>query len=91
MQLTHSIPGPAGREAYGGRELDCVNALRPAVAELAERNKEILAGAMAGEMSEELEALIAAGEAAGWSRQEAEAAIVRLAREYEGAQGAIFD
>lgn len=91
MQLTHSIPGPAKPDAYQGRDLDCVNALRPVIAELAERKGEVLMGAMAGEISGEMEDVLAAAEASGWSRDEAEAAIARLAREYEGALGTIFD
>ena len=52
---------------------------------------ESIAAAIGGEFSDELVDLIGQAKAAGWSEDDAKAAIVQLAREYEGAQGAVFD
>ena len=91
MQQTHSISAPDRQGPYPDRELDCAIALRPAFAELAEHRKESIAAAIGGEFSDELIELIWQAKAAGWSEEDAKAAIVQLAREYEGAQGAVFD
>ncbi len=42
-------------------------------------------------MTDDLLALAHRAEAAGWTFEEASAAIEELAREYEGAKGTIFD
>ncbi|QFI69954.1 hypothetical protein EKH55_5080 [Sinorhizobium alkalisoli] len=46
---------------------------------------------MGGEMTGELLTLAHEAQGAGWSFDEAREAIEKLAREYEGAKGTIFD
>jgi hypothetical protein len=91
MQQTHLISGPGRQGAYPERDMDCAIALRPAFAELAEKRMDLIPAAIGGEFSAELVDLIEQARAAGWSPEEAQAAIVQLAHEYAGAQGMIFD
>ena len=91
MQQTHLISSPGRDGAYPERDMDCAIALRPAFAELAETSKGVVAAAIGGEFSAEVVGLIEQASAAGWSPEEAKAAIVQLAHEYAGAQGMIFD
>lgn len=91
MVETHAISRPRALSDYPGREADCVAALRPAVAELAETSQDSIVAAMGGEMTDDLLALAREAEKAGWRFEEASVAIEKLAREYEGAKGTIFD
>jgi hypothetical protein len=91
MVETHAIPGPLHAFDYPGRQVDCVAALRSAVADLASTSQDSIVAAMGGEITDELLALAHKAEEAGWSFDEACDAIERLAREYEGAKGTIFD
>ncbi|MBP2234683.1 aspartokinase [Sinorhizobium kostiense] len=91
MAETHAISRPRALSDYPGREADCVAALRPAVAELAETSQDSIVAAMGGEMTDDLLALARKAEKAGWRFEEASDAIEKLAREYEGAKGTIFD
>lgn len=59
---------------------DCRNLIKPHFDRLVENNEQAIAGAMGGEFSDEIEELLAGADA-----------IIQLAREYEGARGAIFD
>lgn len=91
MQQTHLISSPGREGVYPERDMDCAIALRPAFAELAEKKQGVIPAAIGGEFPAELVALIEQAGTAGWSPEEAQAAIVQLAREYAGAQGMIFD
>ncbi|ASY58347.1 hypothetical protein SS05631_c34330 [Sinorhizobium sp. CCBAU 05631] len=61
------------------------------MADLAAKSQDSIVAAIGGEMTDDLAALAHQAEAAGWSYKEASSAIETLAREYEGAKGAIFD
>ncbi|AUX78021.1 MULTISPECIES: hypothetical protein [Sinorhizobium] len=91
MADSHAISRPQRDADYPGRQADCVAALRPAVADLAAKSQDSIVAAIGGEMTDDLAALAHQAEAAGWSYKEASSAIETLAREYEGAKGAIFD
>lgn len=91
MESQHAIQGPQQAGDYAGRDVDCLAALRPSVADLAISSGETLSAAVRGEISGDFAALVRRAEAAGWKGHEAEAAIRRLARELEGAEGIIFD
>ncbi|PDT51755.1 MULTISPECIES: hypothetical protein [Sinorhizobium] len=91
MADSHAISRPQREADYPGRQADCVAALRPAVADLAAKSQDSIVAAIGGEMTDDLAALAHQAEAAGWSYKEASSAIETLAREYEGAKGAIFD
>ena len=91
MQPQHAVEPPRDQAEYSGRDMDCVAALRPSVADLAVAFPEELSGAMAGDMSGEFAELVRRAEEAGWGREEVEAAIRQLAREQEGARGTLFD
>lgn len=91
MKESHAIAAPRQPSDYPGRETDCLAALRPAVADLAETTQDGVVAAMSGEFTQEWLALARKAEKAGWGRDEASAAIERLAREYEGAKGTLFD
>ncbi|MGF6178511.1 hypothetical protein ABIE33_006831 [Ensifer sp. 4252] len=91
MTLTHQISAPRREGPYEGREADCVAAMRPGVAEFFTTQPDELASALQGEIREHLAPLARRAEAAGWGVEEVRTALSRLAREYEGAKGAIFD
>ncbi|MCZ4091305.1 hypothetical protein [Sinorhizobium psoraleae] len=91
MEETQAISRPQQSSDYPGRQTDCVAALRPAVSELATTSQDSIVAAIGGEMTDELLALAHRAEEAGWTFEEASAAIETLAREYEGAKGTIFD
>jgi hypothetical protein len=91
MEPSASISAPGQPGFYPGRQEDCVAALRPAVAGLAEQSKQDIVAAFNGGFTESLDTLAHRAEAAGWSYDEAKRGIERLVREYEGAQAAIFD
>ncbi|MQW88307.1 hypothetical protein [Sinorhizobium saheli] len=91
MDEAQAISQPRGASDYPGREADCIAALRPAVSELAATSQESIVAAMGGELTGELLELAHRAEEAGWTADEASAAIEVLAREYEGAKGTIFD
>ena len=91
MAESHAISRPQRDTDYPGRQADCMAALRPAVSDLAATSQDSIVAAIGGEMTGDLVTLARKAEAAGWSFEEAAAAIESLAREYEGAKGAIFD
>jgi hypothetical protein len=91
MAESQAISRPERDSDYPGRQADCIAALRPAVADLAATSQDSIVAAIGGEMTGDLVALAHDAEGAGWSFKEASAAIETLAREYEGAKGAIFD
>jgi hypothetical protein len=91
MEESQAIPRPQRASDYSGRRMDCIAALRPAVSDLAATSQESIVAAMGGELTDDLLALAHRAEAAGWTFEEASAAIEELAREYEGAKGTIFD
>ncbi|WEX74269.1 hypothetical protein PYH37_001663 [Sinorhizobium numidicum] len=91
MEHSHAISGPRQASDYPGRQADCVAALRPAVADLATTSQESIVAAIGGELTDDLLALAHRAEKAGWTFEEASAAIETLAREYEGAKGTVFD
>lgn len=91
MEESQAISRPQRPSEYPGREMDCIAALRPAVSDLAATSQDSIVAAMSGELTEELLELAHRAEAAGWTFEEASAAIEALAREYEGAKGTIFD
>jgi hypothetical protein len=91
MKSQHAIEPPRQSGDYSGREVDCLAALRPSVADLVLRFPEALAGAMAGDISSQFAELARQAVKAGWQRNEAEASIRRLSREQEGARGTLFD
>lgn len=70
---------------------DCRKLIRPLFDRLVERNREAIAAALGGEFSDELEQLAAAAVESGCRPEEARSVIIQLAREYEGARGAVFD
>ncbi|MDX0764792.1 hypothetical protein GOD36_21375 [Sinorhizobium medicae] len=91
MEESQAISRPQRPSDYSGRQMDCVAALRPAVSDVAATSQESIVAAMSGELTDELLALAKRAERAGWTFDEASAAIQELAREYEGAKGTIFD
>ena len=91
MQSQHAIEPPRHAAEYSGRDADCLAALRPLVADLAVTSPDGLPAAMAGDMSGDFVELVRRAEDVGWRREETEAAIRQLAREQEGARGALFD
>ncbi len=91
MEESHAISRPQRDSDYPGRQADCIAALRPAVSDLAATSQDSIVAAIGGEMTGELVALAHKAEEAGWRFEEASAAIETVAREYEGAKGAIFD
>ncbi|MCG5481760.1 hypothetical protein [Sinorhizobium alkalisoli] len=91
MVESHTISAPRHTSGYPGRQADCLAALRPAVADLAASSQDSVVAAMGGEMTGELLTLAHEAQGAGWSFDEAREAIEKLAREYEGAKGTIFD
>ncbi|MCA1439550.1 hypothetical protein I6F07_04795 [Ensifer sp. IC4062] len=91
MEDSQAIPRPRQTSDYPGRQTDCVAALRPAVSDMAATSQDSIVAAIGGEMTDELLALAHRAEEAGWTFDEASAAIETLAREYEGAKGTIFD
>ncbi|HEV7249895.1 MAG TPA: hypothetical protein VGN93_23200 [Shinella sp.] len=90
MQPQHKISSPRQAGDYAGRDSDCLASLRPSVADLV-GSGEILATIIAGGMTGTVADLVRRAERAGWTQREAETAIRSLAREFEGAKGAIFD
>lgn len=91
MEDSQAISRPRQPSDYPGRQTDCIAALRPAVSDLAATSQDSIVAAIGGEMTDELLALAHRAEEAGWTLDEASAAIEALAREYEGAKGTIFD
>lgn len=91
MEKSHAISQPRHSTDYPGRQADCLAALRPAVADLAATSQDSVVAAMGGELTDALLALAHRAEEAGWKPDEVSAAIEKLAREYEGAKGTIFD
>lgn len=96
MSLPHKISPPRQPGKYEGRAADCTAALRPLVADIATAEPEALISALNGkinslEMDTALDSVIEAAKSAGWGSEEIGNAVMRLAREYEGAKGAIFD
>lgn len=96
MSLSHQISSPREPDQYEGREADCTAALRPLVADIATAEPEALVAALNGNMDSlekdtALAFVIEAAKSAGWDSEEVGPAVMRLAREYEGAKGAIFD
>ncbi|WP_026614541.1 hypothetical protein [Ensifer aridi] len=91
MEDSHAISPPQQSSDYPGRQADCMAALRPAVSDMAATSQDSIVAAMGGEMTDELRDLAHKAEDAGWTFEEASAAIEALAREYEGAKATIFD
>jgi hypothetical protein len=96
MPLSHQISSPREPGQYEGRKADCTAALRPLVANIATAEPEALVAALNGNMNSlekdtALALVIKAAKSAGWGSEEIGPAVMRLAREYEGAKGAIFD
>ena len=91
MQPQHAISSPQQAGDYPERDMDCLAALRPSVADLATTSADTVSAVMAGDLPEPFAEVARRAEQAGWRRAEAEAAIRHLAREYEGAKGTIFD
>ncbi len=91
MQPQHAIEPPRSAGGYPGRDVDCIAALRPSVADLATAPDEALPAIFAGGSPPEFVELVRRAEEAGWEPAEADAAIRQLVREQEGARGTIFD
>lgn len=91
MTLEHQISAPRREGFYEGREIDCVAAMRPVMAELSTIAPDALVSAQNGQISNHLTPIVREAEAVGWSVDEVRNAVARLAREYEGAKGVIFD
>ena len=91
MTPQHAIASPKSAADYPGRDADCLAALRPSVADLSTTSGEPLATVLDGEIPEAFAKLVRRAEQVGWTKEEAEAAVRHLARELEGAKGAIFD
>lgn len=91
MVESHAISAPRHASDYSGRQADCIAALRPAVADLAAKSQDSIVAAMGGDMTGDLLTLAHEAEGVGWGFDEARDAIEKLAREYEGAKGTIFD
>lgn len=75
----------------GNRNPGLLDVLRKEFAEIVERFKPPLSAVMRGEFDEGLRPLFDRARVRGWSEDQARAAIVELAREYEGARAATFD
>lgn len=91
MVESHAISAPRHASDYSCRQADCIAALRPAVADLAAKSQDSIVAAMGGGMTGDLLTLAHESEGVGWGFDEARDAIEKLAREYEGAKGTIFD
>ena len=91
MPTAHHIAKPRKSGSYPGRESDCAAALRPAMSELAITQPKAVVAALGGTLEGGILELANAAVEAEWNYDEAVAAITRLARECEGAKGALFD
>jgi hypothetical protein len=79
------------KSTNGNPDPSLVDALRKDFVEIAERNQLLSSAIMMGKFDDHLRPLVDRALAQGWSEDHAREAIVKLAREYEGAKAATFD